>query len=129
MRHNFKFFSAILLLVFSINLMAEISFSVSGIADLHSTKTNLSYTKNHSFNYQNGSQQSKDVDSDHSNCEDHCCPFGGCPLSHCSQVPLFNSSNNIMFFSASLDLNPIYFDFLFPNSPYLEGLRRPPRIS
>ncbi len=118
MKVNFKIISIFLMVVFSFNLRAEFS---------HSFETNHSDLKNISNSNQSESHPVKDVSSKHSSCQDHC-QSGGCHLSHCAQIPLENS-NYIGFFSVLTSKDPIKFNFLDKDSPFLEGPKRPPRLS
>lgn len=112
MRFHFKIISVFLLIGIGFSLMAEIS---------HSSETH----KSDSYSFQNESQPN--TNSENSNCQDGC-HIGGCHLSHCSPFLSFNS-DKIGFYSALLNKYPIKFNFLAPDSPLLEGLKRPPRIS
>jgi hypothetical protein len=118
MKIYFKIISIFLVVVFSFNLMAEIT---------HSSETNHSNLKNKFYSNQTESHPIKDVSSEHSSCQDRC-QSGRCHLGHCAQVPL-ETSNHIDFFSVITSKYQIRFNFLDKDSPFLEGLKRPPRIS
>lgn len=114
MKIYFKIISIFLLVCISFNLMAEISH----FSETHETNV-------HSF--QKNPQPINNTNSENSNCQDGC-HMGGCFLSHCSPL-VFSSFYNFYFYSSFLGKDQIKFEFLTPDSPYLEGLKRPPRIS
>lgn len=118
MRNFLKFFSAFLIMVIGFNLMVEIS---------HTSETIHSDLKNNSYSYQAQSNPINDISSTQTGCQESC-HLGVYHLCHCFQVPQVNFEY-IRFFSATFDPDPIYINFLSADSPCLEGLRRPPRIS
>jgi hypothetical protein len=125
MMRYFKISSVFLLIVFSINLISEISHSFSGTNDSHSLETSSSDYKEDFDGHQDN--HSNQASSEHADCQDPC-HLGICHLGHCGMVPLMDF-DGISFFTSKINQVSINFNFFSKDSPFLEGLRRPPRFS
>jgi hypothetical protein len=125
MRPNFKISSIFLLIIFGINLVSEIAPSHSGTNDSHILET---YSSSLSDDISNISTQSNDLEKEHNDCCNDPCHLGICHLGHCGKVTQFDSEK-VLFSSSKINKDPINFNFLNSDTPYLEGLRRPPKIS
>lgn len=108
-------------MIFGFNLMSEISHSFSGTFDSHSIETTSSDNKEDFDNHSN------QANSEHADCQDPC-HLGICHLGHCGMVPLMDF-DGISFFTSNINQVSINFNFLSKDSPFLDGLRRPPRLS
>ena len=112
---NQKLTSSLIVLLLLMNIFFEMT--VSHHADLFDKTSAISQTTIQSDNNQNGAQPSQDIDT---------CANGACHSGHCKLLNL-----NPFSYSYSI-LNHIEYSLTVlntPDSPYLMGNRRPPKLA
>jgi hypothetical protein len=125
MRQRVKSFSILMLLVFGVNLIAEIASAHSESLQTHSSISAVSSFDSDSGGYQNEESTPQGVNTEHKGCTDPC-HRGQCHFGHCAYHAV---SGYAAISPALLSKGHIALNFLAPKAPFLDGPKRPPRLS
>lgn len=125
MRLNARKFSVLVLFVFGFNLIAESASIQFESLETYSSIPSVSSFDNDSGGYQNKDSGSQEVKSKHKECSNPChrsqCHFG-----HCAYHPVSRYS---LILPDLLNQGLINANSLAHKAPFLDGPKRPPRLS